>query len=89
MADTRDRAGVLSLINVVVYVGLGLPVVIAGVRAVHGGGILDTAREYAVAVIILGSLALVGSLSTSAKGGEPAGEFVVTDDAMARAGCAP
>jgi len=45
--------------------------VIAGVRAVHGGGILGTAREYAVAVIILGSLALVGSLSTSAKVANP------------------
>lgn len=89
MADARDRAGILSLINVVVYLGLGLPVVIAGVRAVHGGGILGTAREYAVAVIILGSLALVGSLSTSAQGGEPEGESIMTDDAMARAGCAP
>jgi hypothetical protein len=89
MADPADRAGVLSLVNVVVYVGLGLPVVVAGVRAVHGGGILGTASEYAVAVMILGAVALVSSLGASTGIGEPNGESVQADDAMARAGCSP
>lgn len=58
----HERAGVLSLLYVVCYVGLGVPAVIAGVLVVHGGGLVQTSREYGVAVIVLALAALAGLL---------------------------
>lgn len=60
--EPHERAGVLSLLYVVSYLGLGVPSVIGGVLVVHGGGLLDTAREYGVAVIVLAAAALAGLL---------------------------
>jgi MFS family permease len=40
----RERAGVLSLLFVVSYLGLGVPAVAAGFLAVHGPGPLGAAR---------------------------------------------
>jgi MFS family permease len=57
-----ERAGVLSLLFVVSYLGMGVPAVIAGVLVVHGGGLLTTAREYGIAVIVLAAVALPGLL---------------------------
>lgn len=56
----HERAGVLSLLYVVCYVGLGVPAVIGGVLVVHGGGLVQTAREYGIAVIVLALAALTG-----------------------------
>jgi MFS family permease len=60
LAAPHERAGVLSIVYVFSYLALGLPAVIAGVLAVHGGGVLTTAREYGVAVMALTLLALAG-----------------------------
>jgi predicted MFS family arabinose efflux permease len=59
LAAAHERAGVLSTMFVVSYLALGLPAVIAGYVVVHGGGLLTSAREYAVAVMILAALAIL------------------------------
>ncbi len=59
-AEAHERAGVLSLLYVVSYLGMGAPAVIAGFLVVHEGGLLVTAREYGIAVIALAVLALGG-----------------------------
>ena len=52
-AAAHERAGVLSLLYIVSYLGLGLPAVAAGFVIVHGGGLTDTALYYGGAVILL------------------------------------
>jgi MFS family permease len=64
LAKPHERAGVVSLLYVVSYLGLGVPAVAAGFLVVHGGGLIETARYYGVAVILLAAAALVGVLST-------------------------
>jgi heme A synthase len=56
------RAGVLSLLYIVSYLGLGVPAVIGGVLVTKVNGLLETAREYGSAVILLAVLALAGLL---------------------------
>ena len=63
-AAAHERSGVVSLLYVVSYLGLGLPAVAAGFLVVHGGGLTDTARYYGAAVILLAALALPGLLNT-------------------------
>jgi MFS family permease len=58
----HQRSGILSLLYTVSYLGLGLPAVIAGFLVVHGGGLISTAREYSIAVMVLSALALVALL---------------------------
>ena len=60
LAAPHERAGVLSIMYVVSYLAMGLPAVIAGFLVVHAGGVLTTAREYGVAVMVLAAVALVG-----------------------------
>jgi MFS family permease len=60
----QERAGVLSLLYIVSYLGLGAPAVIAGVLVTEVNGLLEVAREYGVAVIVLAGLALAGLLLT-------------------------
>jgi MFS family permease len=60
LAEAHERAGVLSTLYVLSYLGLGIPAVIAGVLVVHAGGLLTTAREYGGAVMLLAALALLG-----------------------------
>jgi len=62
LAAAHERAGVVSLLYVVSYLGLGVPAVLAGFGVVHGGGLIDTARYYGAAVIALAALALLGLL---------------------------
>ena len=61
-AEAHQRAGLLSVIYSISYVALGVPAVIAGYLVVNDGGLLDTAREYSVAVIALAAIALAGLL---------------------------
>ena len=63
-AAAHERAGVLSLLYIVSYLGLGLPAVAAGFVIVHGGGLTDTALYYGGAVILLAALALPGVVGT-------------------------
>jgi MFS family permease len=62
LAPAHQRAGLVSLLYVVSYLGLGLPAVLAGLGAVYGGGLIITARYYGAAVIALAALALLGVL---------------------------
>lgn len=55
----HQRAGVLSLLYVVSYLGFGVPAVVAGVLTVDGPGLLGAAGIYGVAVIVLALLALL------------------------------
>ncbi|UQX89553.1 MFS transporter [Jatrophihabitans telluris] len=56
----HERSGVLSVLYLVSYLGLGVPAVLGGYLVVNAGGLLDTAREYGLAVIVLALLAAVG-----------------------------
>src|ERR1700745_105526 len=60
LAAAHQRAGLVSLLYVVSYLGLGVPAVLAGFGVVHGGGLINTARYYGAAVIALAALALFG-----------------------------
>ncbi|MGW1540088.1 MFS transporter [Streptomyces sp. NPDC002309] len=62
LAEAHERAGVLSLLYVICYVGLGVPAVIGGVLVVHGGGLVQTTEEYGAAVVLLALVALSGLL---------------------------
>jgi MFS family permease len=59
-ASPRDRAGVLSLLFTVAYLGMGVPAVGAGLLAVHGLGLIGAARCYGAALVVLAALALAG-----------------------------
>ncbi|MCM2430516.1 MFS transporter [Streptomyces sp. RKAG337] len=60
LAAPHERSGLLSTIYVLSYLAMGLPAVIGGFLVVHGGGLLPTTREYGIAVMALGALALLG-----------------------------
>ncbi|WP_306204588.1 MFS transporter [Actinoplanes sp. RD1] len=63
-AAPEERSGVLSVLYVITYLGIGLPSVTAGVFVVHSG--LDgTARGYSVFVILLAVATLAGTLRTA------------------------
>jgi MFS family permease len=61
LARPGERSGVLSVMYLLGYLAMGLPAVLGGLRAVHGGGLLGTAREYGVIVMILAAIALAGT----------------------------
>jgi MFS family permease len=63
LAPPHERAGVLSILYVIAYLSMGVPAVLGGLRAVHGGGITATAREYGIAVIVLAGSALIALLA--------------------------
>jgi predicted MFS family arabinose efflux permease len=72
-AAAHERAGVLSLLYIASYLGLGVPAVAAGFLIVHGLGLTDTALYYGGAVILLAALALPGLLGSRARtAGRPA-----------------
>jgi MFS family permease len=56
-AAPHERAGVLSLLFTVSYLGLGVPAVAAGFLAVHGAGLTGAARDYGAALIVLAAFA--------------------------------
>jgi MFS family permease len=57
VAAPHERAGVLSLLFTVSYLGMGVPAVAAGFLAVHGAGLTGAARDYGAALIVLAALA--------------------------------
>ena len=57
-AAPHERAGVLSLLFVISYLGMGVPAVAAGFGATDGLGLLGSARVYGIALIVLAGLAL-------------------------------
>ena len=66
LTKAHESTGVLSLLFVVSYLGMGVPSVIAGLLVVHGGGLITTSEEYGVVVIALTILAL-GALLLSGR----------------------
>jgi MFS family permease len=65
LAAPHQRAGVLSLVYVVSYLAMGLPAVMAGYFVVNVGGVVSTAKEYAVGVMVLAALAALGAIRPS------------------------
>jgi hypothetical protein len=63
----HERAGVLSLLYVISYLGFGVPAVVAGVLTVHGPGLLGAAGIYGVATIVLALLALTALVRAQRK----------------------
>jgi hypothetical protein len=66
LAAPHERAGVLSLLFVISYLGMGVPAVAAGFGATDGLGLLGAARVYGIALIVLAGLALAGLRRTRA-----------------------
>ncbi|MFE2376573.1 MFS transporter [Streptomyces sp. NPDC059398] len=64
----HERAGVLSAVYVVCYLGMGLPAVVAGVLVVHGGGLAAATRDYAWFVVALAVMTLIALLRLRAPG---------------------
>ncbi|MER7839530.1 MFS transporter [Streptomyces sp. NPDC096040] len=62
LTKAHESSGVLSLLFVVAYLGMGVPAVIAGALVVHGGGLVPTSEEYGAVVIALALLALAALL---------------------------
>jgi hypothetical protein len=62
LTKPHESSGVLSLLFVVAYLGMGVPSVIAGTLVVHGGGLVPTSEEYGAVVIALALLALAALL---------------------------
>jgi MFS family permease len=60
LAAPHERAGVLSLLYIVCYLGMGVPAVLGGVLAVRLGSLPAAARDYGLGVLVLGALALIG-----------------------------
>jgi MFS family permease len=59
LAEPTERAGVIAVAYVICYLSLGLPAILAGVLVVHST-VLQTAREFGVAVIVLAALTVAG-----------------------------
>ena len=70
-AAPHERAGVLSVLYIVCYLGMGAPSVVAGVLVVHGGGLIGTARDYTLFVLVLSAAALAGLLLTKTSARSP------------------
>jgi len=66
LAAPHERAGVLAVLYVIAYLAMGLPAVLAGVGVVYGGGMIATANEYGVAVMLLAGVALLGAVYPAA-----------------------
>lgn len=64
LAPPDARAGVLSVLYVVSYCGMGVPAIMAGIVVVHGGGLLSAARDYDIFLIVLAVASLAGLLTT-------------------------
>ncbi|MFG3026584.1 MFS transporter [Streptomyces sp. NPDC048254] len=62
----HERAGVLSAVYVVCYLGMSLPAVIAGVLVVHGGGLAAATRDYSWFVVALAVMTLIALLRLKA-----------------------
>lgn len=65
LAPPHERASLLSVLYIVSYCGMGVPAIAAGFLVVHGGGLISSARDYALVLIALATAALVGLLLTT------------------------
>jgi MFS family permease len=60
LAHPHERAGMLSVIYTFAYLAFGIPAVVAGWFVVHTGNLLGTAEVYAIFVISLAAIGLLG-----------------------------
>lgn len=67
LVAAHERAGVLSLLFTVSYLGLGIPVVAVGILAVHGPGLTGAAGYHGAAPIVLAVLALLALVRAEQK----------------------
>ncbi|WP_051791259.1 MFS transporter [Amycolatopsis jejuensis] len=58
-AREHERAGVLSTVYVICYLGMGLPAVVAGILVVHGGGLIAATVDYSLFVAVFAVVTLV------------------------------
>ncbi|GAB2865245.1 MFS transporter [Actinocorallia aurea] len=65
LAEPHQRAGLLSVMYLISYLGFGLPTVAAGVIVVYGGGVVRAAYVYGIAVMLLALLALISTFGIS------------------------
>jgi predicted MFS family arabinose efflux permease len=63
----HERAGVLSLLFVISYLGLGVPAVAAGFLATHGAGLIGAARYYGAVLIVLAVFAMLSLVRAERK----------------------
>ncbi|MWA05564.1 MFS transporter [Actinomadura sp. LD22] len=59
LAADHERAGVLSSLYVICYLGMGLPAVVAGTLVVYGGGLPTATRDYSLFVVTLALATLI------------------------------
>jgi MFS family permease len=85
LSAPHERAGLLSVLYVIAYLAMGVPAVLGGLRVVHGGGIVTTANEYGVAVMVLAAAALAGTLLR----GAPVAEATAADAGSRMAAACP
>ena len=83
-AEARDRAGLLSAIYIVSYLGLSVPAVIAAVIINGGATVVHTSEGFAGIVIAVSALPLAALVARRPK---PREQFAGGDEVMARAGC--
>jgi hypothetical protein len=60
LAHPHERAGLLSVIYTFAYLALGVPAVVAGWFVVHTGNLLGVSEVYAIVVIALAAIGLLG-----------------------------
>jgi hypothetical protein len=65
LASPEHRAGVLSVIYLVSYLGLSLPAIVAGALVVNSGSLELTTRGYGIAIIALAALAFPALLGAA------------------------
>jgi MFS family permease len=70
-AQAHERAGVLSFIYFLSYLAMGAPAVIGGYLITYQGGLVTTAYEYGIAVIVLAALAAAGMMAQSRRPVDP------------------
>ncbi|MBO9554653.1 MFS transporter [Cellulomonas sp.] len=88
-ARPEERAGVLSVLYIVAYLGMGVPAVVAGALVGRVGDLTTVVRDYGLVVLLLVGVALVALVRSrpgerAALSPEPAGELAEAAGRRAR-----
>ena len=70
-AAPHQRAGTLSIIFVISYLGLGVPAIAAGSMLTHHADIMVTAEAFCVVIMLLAGAALAGTATSFYRGRAP------------------
>ena len=71
-AAPHQRAGTLSIIFVISYLGLGVPAIAAGSMLTHHADIMVTAEAFCAVIMVLAGAALAGAATSFYRGRAPA-----------------